>query len=362
MVLSEFKKPSLWFCEKFMKIGKYKLSKKNKPFLIAEISANHGGSLSSAKEHILAAKESGADAVKIQTYTAETMTINSVKQDFFIRTGKWKGQSLYSLYKKAETPYEWHEELFDYAKKNKIVIFSTPFDETAVDLLQDLKTPAYKVASFELTDIPLLKYISRTKKPILISTGMSTQSEIKNSLKVFKNYSLENILLFHCISEYPANLASSNLGMIKLLKKFGTLVGLSDHTIGNEASIVATSLGVSAIEKHFTLSRSNKSEDSSFSTEPKEFKELSNIVQDVFNNLKEKKWVRNEEEEKNKTFRRSIYFTKDIKKGEIISRENIRRIRPGMGLKPELFESLLGKKLIKNVKSGQRVKKCFLKK
>ena len=344
-----------------MKIGNYKLSKNNKPFLIAEISANHGGSLSLAKEHIIAAKESGADAVKIQTYTAETMTIDSRKKDFFITTGKWKGQSLYSLYKKAETPFEWHEELFEYANKNKVVIFSTPFDETAVDLLQELKTPAFKIASFELTDIPLLKYISRTKKPTLISTGMSTKKEIENSLKVFDQYSKKNILLFHCISEYPANLESSNLGMINLLKKFGTLVGLSDHTIGNEASIVATTLGVSAIEKHFTLSRSNKSEDSSFSTEPKEFHELSKVINDVFNNIKKKNWVRNKGEENNKIFRRSIYFTKDLKKGETISKDNIRRIRPGMGMKPEYFEMLLGKKLIKDVKFGERVKKKLYK-
>ena len=344
-----------------MKIGNYKLSKNNKPFLIAEISANHGGSLSLAKEHIMAAKESGADAVKIQTYTADTMTINLKKNDFFIKTGRWKGQSLYSLYKKAETPFEWHIELFEYAKKNKVLIFSTPFDETAVDLLQELKTPAYKIASFELTDIPLLKYISKTKKPTLISTGMSTKKEVENSLKVFKNYPKQNILLFHCISEYPANFGSSNLGMINLLKEFDTLVGLSDHTIGNEASIVATTLGVSAIEKHFTLSRSNKSEDNSFSTEPKEFSDLSKVIRDVFNNIKTKKWVRNKEEKNNKTFRRSIYFTKDAKKGEKISRENIRRIRPGMGMKPEYFESLLGKKLIRDVKSGERVKKKYYK-
>ena len=227
--------------------------------------------------------------MKIQTYTAETMTINSKKKISLLQLESGKDNHFIRYIKKAETPFEWHEELFEYANKNKVVIFSTPFDETAVDLLQDLKTPAFKIASFELTDIPLFKYISKTKKPTLISTGMSTKKEIENSLKVFNQYSKKNILLFHCISEYPANFRSSNLGMINLLKEFDTLVGLSDHTIGNEASIVATTLGVSAIEKHFTLSRSNKSEDSSFSTEPKEFHDLSKVINDVFNNIKKKK-------------------------------------------------------------------------
>ena len=343
-----------------MKIGRYKLSNKNKPFLIAEISGNHCGSLSLAKEHIIAAKESGADAVKIQTYSAQTMTLDSKNKDFYIKAGRWKGQTLYDLYKKAETPFEWHQELFEYSRAKDITIFSTPFDETAVDLLQKLNTPVYKVASFELTDLPLLTYISKTKKPILLSTGMSSQNEISSSLAVLKKYNKNNILLFHCISEYPACLSKSNLGMINLLKEFGTLVGLSDHTLGEEASIVATTLGVSAIEKHFTLSRKNKSEDSAFSTEPNEFLTLSKVIKDVFNNFNKNKWIRNKGEENNKIFRRSIYFSKNLKKGEKLTKENIRRVRPGLAMKPEFFNNILGKKVKKDVKIGERVKKDLI--
>ena len=286
------------------------------------------------------------------------MTINSSRPDFFISHGQWKGQTLYDLYSKAETPFEWHEELFEYAKKNNITLFSTPFDETAVDLLEKIKTPAYKVASFELTDLPLISYIAKKKKPILISTGMASEKEIKQALSTIKKNGSKDILLFHCISEYPAKLENSNLKMIRILKKTfkGVLVGLSDHTIGTTAAIIATTLGVSAIEKHFTINKKLKSEDAAFSIEPEELNELSKTIAEVHQSLKNSKWRRTPGEKKNKIFRRSIYYSKDLKKGEILNKNNIRRIRPGYGMNPKNYFSILGKKIVKNVKTGDRVK------
>ena len=326
------------------------------PYIIAEISANHNGSIERAKETILAAKNSGVDAVKIQTYTPDTMTIDSDKPDFFIKDGLWKDRSLYNLYSESFTPYEWHEELFKFARMNKITLLSSPFDESAVDLLDNLGVPAFKVASFEIVDLPLIKYIASKNKPILMSTGMASLKEIGDAIETAKSSGNSNIALFHCISSYPAPISQANLKSISILKKeFDLEVGLSDHTMGNMASILATSLGASIIEKHFTLSRSDGGVDSSFSLEPKEMISLISETKEAFKALGTSNFKRAKAEEANKTFRRSIYFVKDITKGEIISSTNIKRIRPGYGLEPKYYDQIIGKECLKSAKKGDRV-------
>lgn len=341
-----------------MYINNQIISKDSKPYVIAELSANHNGSLDRAKASIKEAKKAGADAVKIQTYTAETMTIKSSKSDFIVKDGLWDGYQLFDLYDEAHTPYEWHSELFNYAKDIGITIFSSPFDETAVDLLEELETPAYKLASFEICDIPLIKYIARTKKPVLMSTGMANLDEIDEALEVLKNggYGNENILLFHCISSYPASIREANLGNIKFLsKKYSVEVGLSDHTLGNAASISAISLGASAIEKHFTLSRKEKGPDSSFSIEPEELRKLVQELSQIHHAIGNQKFSRSQSETQSKVFRRSLYFVKKLKKGQKILKDDIRRIRPGFGLKPKFYEDVVGRKLLKDVDIGDRV-------
>jgi N-acetylneuraminate synthase len=327
-----------------------------KPYVIAEMSANHNGNIDKAMKIILSAKESGADAVKMQTYTADTMTINSKKTDFKINHGLWKDKYLFDLYKSAETPFEWQKTLFDYAKEIDITLFSTPFDESAVDILEKLNTPAFKVASFEITDIPLLKYIASTNKPIFISTGLSSEVEISEAIDAIKSVNDCPILLFHCISNYPANLIDTNMSMIKTLqKRFLLPVGLSDHTIGNHAAIIATSLGCCAFEKHFTLDRNDKGPDSEFSIEPQELKILISDITDTWKAMGRGDYDRLESEKSNKIFRRSIYFVKDLKVGEIIDKSHIRRIRPGFAIEPKYYLEVLGKKVSKAVSSGDRV-------
>lgn len=326
------------------------------PYIIAELSANHNGSLDKAKETIEAAKKSGAHAVKIQTYTADTMTINSKKKDFLIKKGLWSGYKLYDLYKEASTPYEWHIELFNFAQQLGITIFSTPFDESAGDLLKSLHCPAFKIASFELTDLPLLKYIASFKKPILISTGMGSEDEIGEAVETLRNNGCNEILLFHCISSYPAPTSESNIKLItKLKEKFQVEVGLSDHTLNNTAALSAISLGASAIEKHFILSRKTIGPDSSFSIEPEELKQLVKLSKDCWDCLGNGDFERSLSENENRIFRRSIYFVKDLKKGEKISFDSIRRIRPGFGLHPKYFDQLINKVLMKDVQRGDRV-------
>ncbi len=326
------------------------------PYIIAEISANHNGSINQAKKIIKEAKKCGADAVKIQTYTADTMTINSKKDDFIIKHGLWQGSSLYDLYEKAETPFEWQKELFSYAKKIGITIFSTPFDESAVDLLETLDPPAYKISSFEMTDLPLIKYIAQKNKPMLISTGLSTLEEISETVEIAKTAGCSEILLFHCISNYPADLEDANLLAIKtLMKNFSLPVGLSDHTIDNKAAMISISLGACAIEKHFILNREDGGPDSEFSIEPNG---LSNLVQEsklVYKSLGTGNFDRTNKELKNKIFRRSLYFCKDLKKGETITNDNVRRIRPGYGIPPKHLPDIIGKRINSNVSLGDSV-------
>ena len=326
------------------------------PYIIAELSANHGGSIDAAKQSIKLAKESGANAVKIQSYTPDTMTIESNKADFLITDGLWKGYTLYVLYKEAYTPFEWHEELFKYAKEVDITLFSSPFDETAVELLQELDAPAYKIASFELIDLPLIRRAAECGKPLLMSTGMASVSEVKEALGVALQFGNGEVLLFHCISSYPAQLRDSNLKNIKFLRdEFGVEVGLSDHTLTNLASTTAIGLGASAIEKHFKPSDKTIGPDASFSLTPNQLKHLVTDCNDVWNSLGKEGFKRSIAEEGSRKFRRSLYFMKNLKKGAIIQSSDIRAIRPGNGLSPKFADTIVGKTLISDVERGDPV-------
>lgn len=338
-----------------MEINGIKISEKKPPYIIAELSANHNGSLERALKSIKAAKEAGANAVKIQTYTADTMTLKSNKKDFLIKGGLWDGYQLHKLYDEAHTPYEWHEDLFNYANKIGITLFSTPFDETAVELLESLNTPAYKIASFELTDLPLIKLASQTKKPLLMSTGMASENEIEEAIITAKENGCKSILIFHCVSSYPAVTEQSNLSYIKHLKDtYNVEVGLSDHTLNNSAVISAITLGASAIEKHFTIDK-NTGVDGQFSLDVEELKELVKTAKTTWLSIGNGENNRSSSELENRKFRRSIYFIKDLKAGSFITNKDIRRIRPAYGLKPKFYEYILGAKLLKNVEIGDPV-------
>jgi pseudaminic acid synthase len=317
-----------------------------KPYIIAELSANHNGSLERALKTIDAAKTCGADAIKLQTYTPDTMTIDCLAEDFVIKGGLWDGYKLYDLYKWAHTPYEWHQELFEHARKRGITVFSTPFDESAVDLLESLGTPAYKIASFEVVDLPLIRYVARTGKPIIMSTGMASEQEIQEAMETARQAGCADILLLHCVSSYPAPMDQANLRWIPdLAQRFGVAVGLSDHTLGTTASVVAVALGACAIEKHFTLNREAKGPDSGFSIEPDELERLCRDAYDAWSALGNDVGERPQAESSSKVFRRSIYFVRDLSAGAVVGPEDIRRIRPGLGLPPRYFDSLIGKKL-----------------
>lgn len=334
-------------------IGNRKIGEGFPPYIIAELSANHNGKLERALETITAAKNCGADAIKLQTYTADTMTIDCDSDDFLIKGGLWDGYKLYDLYKEAQTPYEWHKAMFDHARKIGITCFSTPFDESAVDLLEDMNAPAYKVASFEATDLPLIRYIASTKKPMIMSTGMANLTEIEEMVSTAREGGCSDIILLHCISSYPAPVEQSNLLTIKdMSERFGVQVGLSDHTITNVASIAAVALGARIIEKHFILDRREKGPDSEFSIEPNELEALCRDSKDCWLSLGKAGYERKPAEEANVKFRRSIYFVKDMSAGETITKDHIRRIRPGLGIEPKYVEKLIGKTVKQNIKAG----------
>lgn len=332
------------------------ISIENPPYIIAELSANHNGSIERAIKSIKGAKEAGANAVKIQTYTPDTMTINSDKKDFLIKGGIWDGLNLYKLYEQAHTPYEWHKDLFEYAKEIGITLFSTPFDKTAVDLLESLESPAYKIASFELTDIPLIKLVAQTKKPLLMSTGMASEIEIEEAVATARDNGCKSLLLFHCISSYPATTEASNLNYIKKIREeFNVEVGLSDHTLSNTAAISAIALGATAIEKHFTLDKST-GPDSEFSLNLEELEDLVKTSKSAWLSLGTGKNDRDTTELENRKFRRSIYFIRDIKAGKLITPRDIKTIRPAYGIPPKFFNEIIGAKLIKDVEVGDPVK------
>ena len=337
------------------------ISRDQPPYIIAEVSANHGGSINRAKEIIALAKSSGADAVKIQSYEPHTLTLKSDEPDFLIEDGLWKGYNLFDLYSQAFTPFSWHQELFRFASELNITLFSSPFDESAVDLLESLNAPAYKIASFELCDLPLIKRAAQANKPLLMSTGLSGLNEIEDALHVARKYGNGEILLFHCISSYPAKAQDSCLQNIKVLSdKFNVLVGLSDHTIDNTAAIVSTALGACAIEKHFTDLRANGGVDSSFSIEPGELRALKISTSDAWLSTLGKEFSRPNCENQNVKFKRSLYFCKDLQAGSVLDQYSIKSIRPGYGISPKYFNQILGKRLKSDVHFGQRVSfDCF---
>ena len=333
------------------------------PYIIAEMSANHNGDINNAYKIIDMAKSSGADCIKIQTYTPDTLTIDSKLPDFQLTDGLWSGQSLYQLYKSAYMPWEWHQPLFEYSKKIGITIFSSPFDNTAVDLLEDLNTPAYKIASFEAIDLPLIKYVSQTGKPMIISTGMADAIEIQEAIETAREGGCQNLAILHCVSSYPAPASDYNLKtIIDMKKKFDLVTGLSDHTIDNTNAITSVALGASIIEKHVTLNRNGGGPDDSFSLESKELRELCLATKTAWIALGKVDYGLKSSEQSSVKFRRSLYFVKDIKKGEVITKDHIRSIRPGYGLAPKLIKEIVGKRANQDVCIGTMTSYSLLEK
>ena len=330
----------------------------SKIFVIAELSANHNQSISVAKESIHAMKESGADAVKLQTYTPDTLTIDCDNEYFQIRQGTlWDGQTLYELYKKAYTPWEWHYELKELADKLGLVFFSTPFDKTSVDFLEKLNVPIYKIASFEITDIPLIEYVSSKKKPVIISTGIATLEDIELAVATCRNNGCKDITLLKCTSSYPAPIEEANLLTIPdMAKRFDVKVGLSDHTLGISMPIAAVSLGATVIEKHFILDRKIGGPDAAFSLEPKEFGEMARAIREVEKGLGSVSYEVSDRVKKNRIFARSLFAVENISEGEVITESNVRSIRPGYGLHPKYLKGILGKKVNRNIIKGEPIK------
>ena len=341
-----------------MKIGIFNL-KTDGIYIIAELSANHGGSIEIAKQTINAAKEIGANAIKLQTYTADTITLNCDNDDFIIKGGTlWDNKKLYDLYKEASLPWEWHQELFDYAREIGIDIFSSPFDKTAVDFLEQFNPSAYKIASFEITDYELIRYIASKMKPMIISMGIATIDEIQDAVDICKNEGNDNIILLKCTSSYPAPIEEANLKTIpNLAETFGVISGFSDHTLGSTASIVAVTLGAKVIEKHFILDKSIGGADADFSMDKKEFAEMIKVIRDVEKLLGKVDYSMTEKKKQSRKFSRSLYVSCDIKKGEIFTEKNIRSVRPGYGMHPKYLKDFLGKVADRDYGFGDRFAK-----
>ena len=328
-----------------------------KVFIIAELSANHNGSLETAIQTIRAAKRTGADAIKLQTYTPDTITLNSRNKDFLLKQGTiWDGKYLYDLYREAYTPWEWHKELFRVAKEEGLICFSSPFDSTAVDLLEELDNPIYKIASFEITDIPLIQYVASKGKPVIISTGIATLEDIELAVDTCRNAGNDQITLLKCTSSYPAPMEEANLTMIQdLAQRYKVEVGLSDHTLGITAPVVATTLGAKIIEKHFILDKSVGGPDASFSLDQKEFTQMVKAVREAEAALGTINYQLTEKQLLGRDFSRSLYIVKDVRKGEVVTEENVRSIRPGFGLHPKELNSILGKQFNSNFEKGSRM-------
>lgn len=320
---------------------------KYSPYVIAEMSANHNGDIANAYKIIDMAKASGADAVKMQTYTADTITIDSDLPDFQLTDGLWAGRSLYQLYQEAYTPWDWHKPLFDYARKTGITMFSSPFDTTAVDLLEDLNTPAYKIASFEAIDLPLIRYVANTGKPMIISTGMADADEIQEAIDAAREGGCKELAILHCVSGYPAPSEDYNLKtLVDMQKRYGLVTGLSDHTLDNTTAITSVALGASIIEKHVTLDRNGGGPDDSFSLEPTELEALCLGTKTAWKALGKVDYGRKSSELANVKFRRSLYFVKEVKAGDVISSDTVRSIRPGYGLAPKYLDQIMGKTVV----------------
>ncbi|QTN40169.1 pseudaminic acid synthase [Marinobacter salsuginis] len=326
------------------------------PYVIAEMSANHNGNIDTAFRIIEEAKKAGADALKIQTYRPDTITLDSDLPDFQIKGGLWDGKTLYELYEWAHTPWEWHKPLFEHARKVGIPIFSSPFDTTAVDLLEDLNAPAYKIASFEAVDLPLIRYVAKTGKPMIISTGMADAEEIQEAIDAARSGGCTQLAILHCVSGYPAPAEDYNLRTITdMVERFGLVTGLSDHTLDNTTAIASVVLGASLIEKHFTLDRHGGGPDDSFSLEPKDLAELCSGAKTAWKSLGKVDYGRKSSEVGNTQFRRSLYFVEDLKCGDRITSSSIRSVRPGYGLPPKYFDHLLNRKLKSDVQKGTAV-------
>jgi N-acetylneuraminate synthase len=347
----------------FITIDSRKIGSVYPPYIIAEMSANHNGDIVNAYKLIDMAKVAGADAVKMQTYTADTLTIDCSLPDFQLTEGLWTGNSLYELYQKAYTPWDWHKPLFDYAKKVGVTIFSSPFDNTAVDLLEDLNTPAYKIASFEVIDLPLIKYVAQTGKPMIISTGMADAEEIQEAIEIAKEGGCKELAILHCVSGYPAPADDYNLRTLADLKqKFGLVTGLSDHTIDNTIAIASIALRASIIEKHVTLDRNGGGPDDIFSLESDELGELCKSTKVAWKSLGKVDYGIKSSERGNIKFRRSLYFVKDIQADEVITSDHVKSIRPGYGLVPKYIQSIIGSRSNCNIKRGTPVDMSLIKK
>lgn len=336
-----------------IEIDKRKIGTNHPPYIIAEMSANHNGSLENAFKIIEEAKKAGADAVKLQTYRADTITLDSKDEAFMIRGGLWDGKSLYDLYLDAQMPWEWHKPLFEHAQKVGITIFSSPFDFTAVDLLEELDAPAYKIASFEAVDIPLIKYVAKTGKPMIISTGMANEEEIQEAIDAAKEGGCQELVVLRCVSGYPAPAEDYNLRTITdMQKRFGVLTGLSDHTLDNTTAVVSVALGACVIEKHFTLDRNGGGPDDSFSLEPEGLVKLCESTMIAWKALGSVNYGLKSSEQGNVKFRRSLYFTKDMKAGDVITPDNVRSVRPGYGLAPKYYDEVLGKRVTVDIRKN----------
>lgn len=337
-----------------------KIGLSHRPYIIAELSANHNGYIERAFKIMESAKAAGADAIKLQTYTADTLTIDCDSEDFQIRGGLWDGQTLYNLYSEAMMPWEWHKPLFDKAAELGITIFSSPFDSTAVDLLEGLNAPAYKIASFELIDLPLIARVARTGKPMIMSTGMADQGEIREAVDTAKDNGCNEMVILHCVSGYPAPADQYNLQTISdLSERFDVLSGLSDHTVDNATAIAAVALGACLIEKHVTLDRQGGGADDSFSIEPDELAKLCADTKTAWQALGKINYDRTDAETGNSKFRRSLYFVKNAIAGDEITEDIVKSIRPGYGLAPKHLPEVLGKRLLKDVVAGQAVDPSF---
>ena len=324
-----------------------------KVFIIAELSANHGGKIEVAKDTIRAAKKAGADAIKLQTYTADTITLDSDKSDFRIEGTIWEGRRLYDLYQEAHLPWSWHKALFQTAKEEGLVCFSSPFDHTAIDFLEELETPMYKIASFEITDIPLIRYAASKGKPMIISTGIASYDDIELAINTCRMQGNNDITILKCTSAYPATLEDANLlAMQQIANDFNVKVGLSDHTLGMTAPVVATALGASVIEKHFILDKTIGGPDASFSLDVDEFKAMVVSVRDAEKALGKATYQLKDSQVKNKQFARSLYVAEDMKAGDVITKENVRSVRPGFGLHPKYLSEIIGKTVNQDLSKG----------
>jgi pseudaminic acid synthase len=339
-----------------MQINGRNISQAHPPFIVAEMSANHNGKIEDAFRIIDMAKYCGADAVKLQTYRPDTITLDMNTPDFIIEEGLYAGMSLFDLYNLAQTPWEWHQPLFEYALSQNITIFSSPFDNTAVDLLEDLNSPAYKIASFEAIDLPLIKYVAKTKKPLIISTGIANFEEIQEAIEVAKENGCKELAILHCVSSYPAPSSDYNLKtLLDMRDKFRILVGLSDHTTDNITAISSIALGASIVEKHVTLDKLGGGPDDSFSLDSNDLKKLCLELKIAWESLGKVDYEVKSSEKANIKFRRSLYYVKNIESGQIITKEHIRSVRPGYGLAPKNLENIIGKKVIKSCTKGSPV-------